>query len=175
MSGSVIYTPVPADLLSAFKLHYPAFQPKRLFLFLVFAAFVGLAASLLSGDTDSLETLKVMAAMVVFGAAIFVTIQLVLRLWWMPRYTARIYKQQAELRQEVEVTWDEIRFSTRSSNAHSDMAWKDFHRWSRNDRMMLLYRSEALFNFFPLNTAEKQAAADSIQLHLETAGVARRP
>jgi hypothetical protein len=172
--GSFLYKPEQADLMAAFKLHYPAFPAKKLMLFLLFAAFVGLSASILSGDSGITETVYVMSSMVAFALITFTILQCIVRFWWMPRYTHRIFKQQADFHQEIEINWDEAYFITQTLNSHVKTAWKDFYHWSRNDQMMLLYRSEALFNFFPINSAERSKAADSMQIHLTNAGIGRR-
>lgn len=171
MNGRFSFTPTQADLLTAFKLHYPAVPRKRFGYFLLFAAFVGFAVAQMPGGVRAPETLAMMAGMTLFGAIVFLVIQAIVRLWWMPRYVRRIFAQQAELRHPTHVSWDENGFHATSESGEFRQQWKDFYRWKRNDSMILLYRSEALFNFISLESDEGKAAADAIQAHLINAGV----
>ena len=175
MSGTVTFTPVQDDLLRAFKLHYPLFQPKRFVFFIAFCALIGLAMAILAGDTTGTETVAIIASMMAFGTAMIIVLQTFVRLWWIPRHIGRVFKQQADLRKETTISWNDEKLSLRSINAHSDLPWNEFHQWCRNDRMLLIYRSELLFNFFPIDSQEKQSAADDIQAHLVGAGVKQRP
>ncbi len=174
MTGSFSYTPKQTDLLTAFKLHYPPIQPKRIARFLAFCAFIGLAVAIMAGDTKGIEWFQVIGGMMVFGLIIMSLIQILVQLLWMPRYTRRIFAQQVELQQQVEVIWNEAGFSTTTAKSHAQLDWKDFFGWARNGKVMMLYRSEAMFNYFPTDTAEKIAAADAIEAHLIKAGVKRR-
>ena len=94
---------------------------------------------------------------------------------WLPRFARRIFQQQRDLQSEVVISWDDQAFRTVAASGQAFCAWGDFHAWRRNEKSLLLYRSEALFNFLPLTDASSQAAAESMVLHLRNAGVKERP
>ncbi len=175
MSGSFSFSPSQSNLLDSFTLHNLAVPVKRIGLYLAFCVLVGLVVSVLSGDTDVTEMIKFSCFMLALGGVIFVALRLIVRFWWMPHYARRVFKQQADLHQQIDVRWDDANFTTQTANAFVNTPWSDFHLWNRDDRVMLLYRSESLFNFFPLDSAEGQSAADEIQAHLLGAGIKRRP
>lgn len=175
MSGAFVYSPAPSDLLNSFRLHYSAVPVNRIGLYLGFCGLVGLAASALSGDTGGKEMVAVSLAMVALGVVVFIVLQLIVRFWWMPGYTRRVFAQQADLHQQLEVRWDDTNYTTQTANSVVNTPWADFHLWNRDERVMLLYRSESLFNFFPVDCAERRTAADEIEALLINAGVKRRP
>lgn len=174
MSGSFTFKPAEADLLLALKKHYNRFQVKRVFWFIAFCALVGLAISVFVGNTTPKEMAKVIGGMIVYGIVVIAILQIIIRVLWLPRYVRRIFKQQTDLHQEIDVEWDDTYFTTRTPNSHVKTPWKDFHLWDRGENIMLLYRSEALFNFFPLDDANKRAAADQIEAYLLNAAVKSR-
>jgi hypothetical protein len=171
MTGSLTFKPAEAHLLMALKKHYNRFQVKRVIWFVAFCALVGLAVSVLAGDTTAKEMIKVVGGMMLYGVVIIVILRVIIQAFWLPRYVRRVFKQQTDLHQDIDMQWDEIHFITRTPNSHVQTPWKDFHLWDRDENIMLLYRSEALFNFFPLDDAGKRAAADQIEAHLLNAGV----
>jgi uncharacterized membrane protein (DUF485 family) len=171
MSSSFTFKPTEAHLLTALKRQYSRFQVKRILWFIAFCAFVGLSISVLSGDTSPNEMTKVMGGMVVYGVVVIMILQIIIRWIWLPRYVRRVFKQQSDLHQDINVEWDDTYFVTRTPNSHVQTPWKDFHLWDRDEHVMLLFRSEALFNFFPIDDNEKSSAADQIEAHLVKAGV----
>jgi hypothetical protein len=175
MTGSLTFTPIEAHLLAALKKHYDRVQVKRVLWFVAFCAMIGLAVSQFFGNNNMQDTIKIIAGTVVYGLAIVAIIKIIVRFVWLPRYVRRVFKQQADFHQAIVMEWDDAYFTTRTPNSHVKTPWKDFHLWDRHEEIMLLYRSEALFNFFPLNDVETRNAADQIEVYLLNAGVKRRP
>jgi len=49
-----------------------------------------------------------------------------------------------------EVAILEDKFSASSSHGQTTIDWKDFHKYKKNKRIILLYQSDALFHMFPI-------------------------
>ncbi len=174
MSGSVTFTPTEMNVRAAYRLGFQRVSVKRLGYFLLFAAIIGLAVSLLSGTTDATEIALVVGAMLVWAVIATGLILLGVRFLWLPRYVRRVYAQQRDLREEVTVQWDDIHFSAKAASGHTKLKWTDFHRWQRDNHVILFYRSEALFNFLPTHDPEFRTAADDMERLLVAAGVKER-
>jgi hypothetical protein len=147
---------------------------KRLGLFALCAMFVGAAVALLTGTTDAKEFAQIIGAMLIWAVVAIGLILLGVRFLWLPRYVRRVYAQQRDLREEIVIQWDDVRFSAQSASGHITVEWNDFYRWQRNNDVILLYRSEALLNFFPTHDPEFRAAADEVERLLTAAGVKER-
>jgi hypothetical protein len=171
MSGSVTFTPTELDVRSAYQLGTQRVSVKRLGYFLLFAAFVGLAVALLTGSTDLKEIATVVGAMLVWAVVATCLILIAVRFLWLPRYVRRVYAQQRDLREEIIVEWDNSHFSAHAASGHTKLKWTDFYRWQRSNDVILLYRSEALFNFLPTHDPKFRVAADEMEQLLVAAGV----
>jgi hypothetical protein len=160
-----------ADLLAAYRAHYPLFPKVRIAIGALFVLLFGVGIALLDKPGDARFAAVFAGALLLLMAFLLVVIQLAMRLWWMPRYTRRIYSQQVDLRTPFTISWDEERLSTVSTIGSGIATWGDFHRWLRTDDLLLIYRSEALFHIVPLHDIEAQSAADTIVARLKEAGV----
>ena len=69
---------------------------------------------------------------------------------WMPYNIRRVFKQQKTLHVPIGVELTDTHFLTTSAHGNFQMPWKDFHKWKKNDRMVLVYQSEALMHAIPL-------------------------
>ena len=104
------------------------------------------------------------------GAAIvlFLTIRMVV-----PFHAKRHFRQAAALRDEIAVTWDDEGVSLSGAHGNSRLAWGEFHRWAENDRLVLLFQSQMLYNIVPKRvlTAEQ---VDDLRSKLQDAHVKSR-
>lgn len=80
----------------------------------------------------------------------------------LPRRVRRIYAQQKALHDGVEVTWSEAGITITSSRGGGTFNWSDFLRMHRDDHVVILLQSEALFNFIPIRALTAQQA-DNIE------------
>ncbi len=69
---------------------------------------------------------------------------------WMPMRTSRIFSQQKTLQEPYEVEVYEDSFLASSKYGQTKMAWKDFHKYKTNKRIILLYQSDDIFHMFPI-------------------------
>lgn len=69
---------------------------------------------------------------------------------WMPYSIRKMFKQQKTLQAPIEMELTDTRFLTTSTHGTFQMPWKDFHKWKKNERMVLVYQSEAIMHPIPL-------------------------
>jgi len=68
----------------------------------------------------------------------------------LPWRTRRLFRQQKTLQHPIELELTENHFSGSSSHGTFKMAWSDFHKWKKNDHVILIYQSAALMHMIPL-------------------------
>jgi len=163
-----------ADLLTAYRAHYPVFPRNRIAIGALLVLLLGISLALLDGPADARHAAAYAGALLLWAALLFFVLQLAMRRWWMPRYTRRIYAQQVDLRTPYTLSWTEDRLTTVSANGSAHIAWGDFHRWLRTDTILLIYRSDALFHIVPLHGNDAQRAADAIVALLQKADVPQK-
>ena len=67
------------------------------------------------------------------------------------------FKQNKKLSEpfEIEITEDSIR--TKASHGESELKFTDFHKWKSDNKMILLYHSDALFQIIPTRAFTSEA------------------
>lgn len=93
---------------------------------------------------------------------VYLLFQFVLR----PRQLARMFKQQQELSApfELELTEEEFIFKNQFGAGH--LPWSHFVRWKENQDMLLLYRSDVMFNMLPKRLFRTPAELDYLRERL---------
>ncbi len=174
MSGSLTFRPTAADLETAFHDHMRKISVKGLVLLI----FLGVVLSALIGWMDGFrsvkDTLTYIAILLAWILVVLVVIIVGIRGFWLKRFSNRIYKQQRDFHGEVTVNWDDGGFETTTATGTTNLKWAELHAWKRTDKMLLLYRSEAMFHFLPLNIPGISDAANEMVEHLIANGVKAR-
>lgn len=171
MSGTLRFTPTQADLKAAYALHIARPVTKALFWLVPIAVMLGLLVASTDREATGSDELIIIIVMLGWLVTVTLAIYFIVRFLWLPRFSKRIYAQQMDLRGEVDIVWDESGFTATNASGHANLPWADFYRWKRSETMLLLYRSEAMFNFVPLHDAAFVQAADEMVRHLQAAGV----
>lgn len=89
--------------------------------------------------------------------------------WYLPRLARRVFAQQRILHESMEVAWSEAGLSMRQPQASSITSWANYLRRRQDERVLLLYHSEVLFQMLP------RRAFDAIQWQQLQAWVERVP
>jgi hypothetical protein len=171
MSGEIAFTPTASMLEAAYGVHYSRPSKKQIIGYIIFGGLMGLALAMIDEFSSLTYTLGIIALTILWALFVLMVIILLTRYWWLPRFTRRIFKQQSELRLETTIRWSKRGYETEVRNGKQIMEWADFYQWRRSNGMLLIYRSEALFNFFPDNAPNFVDAADEIQSFLIAAGI----
>jgi len=106
-----------------------------------------------------------LALLLAVGAALLLATWVLIP-WQMKRH----FRQAPGLRDEIGIDWDDEHLGFETSRGHSRLAWSDYHRWGENERLLLLFQSEILYNIVP-KAALGQDQLDSIRGALVRAGV----
>jgi hypothetical protein len=174
MSDELRFTPTAEQLVDAYQLHHRRFGKNRIMGFLLFALLLGVSVAAIE-DHQSLANSSIIVGVVMLWAVLVLAIfYLVVGRLWLPRFARRVFRQQNDLHSEVTISWDDRAYTTTAPSGHASCAWSDYYAWRRNDKTLLLYRSESLFNYLPMNDASFRAAADSMVAYLRAAGIRER-
>jgi len=71
------------------------------------------------------------------------------RRFLLPRRARRIFAQQKNLQQPFEIRWDDDGLRGVSERGSSHTPWSDYLKWSQDDRIILLYLSDVMFQMLP--------------------------
>lgn len=164
-----------ADVLRGYRAHYPIAPRKPLIVGALAVAACGALMSLLAGSLDSFgHALPLIGGLPLLFIVLFFALQLGIHFLWLPRFTRRVYAQQADIRLPFSQDWDDDHLTTVNANGTGTYKWADFHAWHRTEDILLIYRSEALFHIIPLSGEADQCAAEDIVALLQAAGVKQR-
>jgi hypothetical protein len=67
-----------------------------------------------------------------------------------PWRTRRHFNQQKTLHGVAELEFTDTHFIGSSMHGSFKMAWSDFHKWKKNDHLILVYQSAVLMHMIPL-------------------------
>ena len=68
---------------------------------------------------------------------------------YLPWKTRRLYRQQKAMQRHLTYTIDDHGISVESDNGTWKTPWEDVHRFKMNDRLILLYVSDCLYQILP--------------------------
>lgn len=161
MERSVEITLSAEDMVASQKLQFVRFLTSRrglvrLGIVSVFASFI-FGAVMWNGSGDNTLAIVLFTLfsplMIIAGPAVLV--------WFVgPHSARRVFAQQASLRQPYRLTWDEERYRTAGEGGSADIAWRDFYRVERNDKVIALYESQVLRRLVPLRFLSDEQRAD---------------
>ncbi|WP_438481298.1 YcxB family protein [Oleiharenicola lentus] len=87
-----------------------------------------------------------------------------------PWKTKRIFSQQKTLQSVTELELTDTHFKGSSAHGTCKIAWEEFHKWKKNEHLVLVYQSEALMHMIPLRafqtTTDKERLTSILKLHL---------
>jgi hypothetical protein len=155
-----------ADLKAAQNLHAMPGKGTRLLLAFLLGLFtflvVGAVILAVQGRIS-----WVLAIYPIFIAGFVALFWFVLR----PAQIARIYRQHKELSSNFEMELTDEAYSIKNDYGSGRIPWKDFAKWKENDRMILLYRSENMFNMVPRRLLADDSQAQYVLDRLQQNGV----
>jgi len=85
----------------------------------------------------------VLISALVLGAFVIVRFVVV------PRQLTRVFTQQKDLSAPFEMTLTDQEFSMRNEFGESHLPWDSFVKWKEDKEMLLLYRSDVMFQMLP--------------------------
>lgn len=151
-----------AMLASARKLPIPIY-------WLLIAATLVIAIALLIPARGSGLIYEVLIPALIALMIVVVLLQYV----YLPWKVRQHHRQAASFRDEITLSWDDDRFRLNGERGSIDFAWTDFHRWSENDDLLLLYHSDLLFHAVP-KEALSEGQLDDIVARIHASGLKKR-
>lgn len=171
MIEKLIFTPSEEDLRAAYALHMKQMGWKRLGYFLLFGLFVGIVMAALGGFDNMNQALGLIVGMTIWAGIVALVMSILIPIWWVPRHSKKTYKQQKDLRLETTTWWDDEKLYSGNKQGHAHLTFADMVKWRANDKIILLYRSDQLFNFLPTRVFNDPAHKDGLIRRLQDAGV----
>lgn len=153
----VVFTPTADDTAAAYRRQYltMVWSRRTLVSILVSLALVGAFVTVMfPGDLFGLALILSLAAL---GG---VLVPAVMIRWRVPAAGRRIHAQQRDLQRAITITADAEGLRTETETGSSRTPWTDYLRRREDERVILLYRSDAIFHFIPTRilSAEQRAA-----------------
>lgn len=148
------FTPTLDDVEAAYRL--AAKRPAWRFLLMSIAA--GLCVMLIVRTNQDMTPAEYA---VVFAAGLVIPLSLVLIFRWifLHYWVRRIHRQQVNLRSEHTVWWDEAGLHVETPQVAALVSWSDFIKRRENALTLLLYHSDAMFQFIPKRLLDGARAA----------------
>jgi hypothetical protein len=171
VTNEITFTPTEAMLKTAYGLHYKALGKKRMIGYVIFGLIMGVVLAAVDGFSSVSQSLQIIGAVLLWALFVMLVIIIISRYWWIPRFVRRVFAQQKDLQQTATIRWTDTAYETEIASGKITTPWTEFFQWKRSEGMLLLYRSEVMFNFFPTVGEECSRAADAIQKHLMAAEV----
>jgi hypothetical protein len=84
----------------------------------------------------------------------------------LPSRSRRVFAQQKNLQRPVTIDWDSEELRWNSAGGSGRTCWIDFVKWRRNDRVLLLYHSDVLFQLLPMRAFASQEQWSSFEAEL---------
>lgn len=84
----------------------------------------------------------------------------------LPRRSRRVFAQQKNLQRPVTMHWDSEELRWSSADGSGKTCWVDFVKWRRNDRVLLLYHSDLLFQLLPMRAFTSEELWASFETEL---------
>lgn len=171
MNEKLIFTPSEEDLRAAYGLHMKQLGFKRIGYFLLFGLAIGIALAAFDGFDHVPQALGLIAGMTLWAGLLALIMTILFPIWWVPRLARKIYKQQKDLRLETTTWWDDEKLYSGNAQGHAHLNFADMAKWRTDDKIILLYRSDQLFNFLPVRIFKDPAHKDGLIRRLRDAGV----
>lgn len=155
----------PQDMIDAQRLH----MRPRLFFRIMIYGLMAIYGILIVSAVYSLFTQGewMDGATFPLGLGIYVALLFYVFMPWNAR---RVFKQQKTLHDPFTMELTEEGLFVDSTRGTLRMAWKDFHKWKINQKLILIYHSERMYNLIPAraftNDAERQTVLTLIESHL---------
>ncbi|MFO3703619.1 YcxB family protein [Xanthomonas codiaei] len=129
------------DHLAAQRLH-ARYTAKGLIVFLVVLLLIGAGVLRLSGASE------IIGPVLIGGGGGGLLGLALLHAWGLPRRIKRLHAQQAALRHTYTFAWDETGLEITWADGRLRRPWSDYIRYRENDRVLLLYHNDRLFELF---------------------------
>ena len=148
------------DIRDAYQLHYSRYPLRKFMILIVAASVIGLIAAKLSGANDIGQALAVLGGILLWAIFILLVIIGLNRFILIPRIARKVHTQQADFHHPLTYQWDDESIEVQQIHGRWRRIWSEYVGWRRNDKTLLLYQSDMLFNLIPINATTQNAIAE---------------
>ena len=82
----------------------------------------------------------------------------------------KIYRQQKNLHTPYDLSWNEKAIHMESEYGSGSVPWSDFVKYKENDKFILMYYSDALFNLVTTSSFDSDQMLKEFRSHLSKVG-----
>ncbi|QLC21645.1 YcxB family protein [Parasphingopyxis sp. CP4] len=105
------------------------------------------------------------------GAVVILIVLIFAIYWfWLPWQARKLFRQTKLLQGEITALWTSTTITYSGEWGSTEIAWSDYHRWMENERLIVLFQSDAVYNIVPKAVIARDEVA-AIGRYLEDAGV----
>ncbi|GAA0481320.1 hypothetical protein GCM10009096_24320 [Parasphingorhabdus litoris] len=169
MTEKLVFTPTEEDLRSAYGLHMKQLGLKRILYLLLFGLTIGVILAAFDGFDDLPKALGLIVSMSIWAGIVAAIITIMIPVWWVPRLAKKIYKQQKDLHLETTSWWDDEKLYSQNAQGQAQLTFGDMVKWRADDKIILLYRSDHMFNFLPARIFKDEAHRNGLIRRLQDA------
>ena len=91
-----------------------------------------------------------------------------------PKRVKKIYQQQKSLQVPTTVIISENEIKLNNELGNEVIPWTNFIKWMENDKVLLLFHSDIVFNFFPKRDIPDEETLNTIKKYLAENNVPRK-
>ena len=148
ITKTVSYT-VP-DLQMAYDLHWSKKQPirKNLFLIMAVVTFLLWLFADYAAPAPAAPGYRIWFALKFFFL-LYSILLVFFHMWWYRTYAKRMAKKTSSIGKEFTFTFSPAGVKTANDTGSTDTLWSVYREAIINDQIILLYRNEILFNYYP--------------------------
>lgn len=171
MSEKFTFTLTEDDLRAAYALSVKRPAVEWIGSVLLIGILTGIAITAMDPCNDVNHTIKVIGEMILLIGFIMLIIGIILRIWWIPRFARKIYRQQKELHLETTIWWDDEKLYSSNAQTQRQFAFADIEKWRSDEKFLLIYPSDHQFDFLPTRIFNHPSDRAELIRRLQDAGV----
>ena len=148
------------DIRNAYQLHYSRYPLRKFMILTVAATVIGLIVAKLSGANGMGQALAVIGGTLLWAIFILLVIIGLNRFILIARIARKVHTQQADFHHPLRYQWDDESIEVQQTHGRWRRIWSEYVGWRCDDKTLLLYQSDILFNLIPINATTQNAIAE---------------
>jgi hypothetical protein len=165
--NEISFSPTYEDLLAAQLL----LNRKMMRRFLPWVIFFGIVIAGSKFLEETQMSILDLAIQILPYSLIMLIAWLTMRKFSIPRSVRKNIRLQKSLSEQVRVKWTDSEIFIDCASGNSVTAIQDFACWLNDEKVILLFRSQMLFNFFPRHVFQSEEVWNSLKHALTAANV----
>ncbi|WP_020180718.1 YcxB family protein [Methylopila sp. M107] len=163
MQRTATFTPQEADFVAANRLHLASsFRTPRLLVrfALLWLFCVAVFAAIVAPFTPWREAQAAILVFSAFAAVGVFAVPFAITFCLGPYAVRRRFRQEKQLSDPIEVQWSEEAYEAVTPRITNRIPWSDYVRTAENDRLFMMFLSDATFQLLPKRVLSEAQIAD---------------